>query len=124
MRPCSSGSLLKSIPGTTCETQNATCSVSAKKLFGFWLRVSLPMRLTGTSSSGISLVASRMSKSKPSAVASSKSCTPSSNSGKSPASIASHRSARLKSGALPASFCASSQTSECMPLTGFQWNLT
>ncbi len=35
MRPCNSGSLLKSIPGTTCETQNATCSVSAKKLSGF-----------------------------------------------------------------------------------------
>ena len=35
MRPASSGSLLKSMPGTTCAVQNATCSVSAKKLSGF-----------------------------------------------------------------------------------------
>ena len=34
MRPCSSGSLLKSMPGTMCAVQNATCSVSAKKLSG------------------------------------------------------------------------------------------
>ena len=34
MRPASSGSLVKSMPGTTCAVQNATCSVSAKKLSG------------------------------------------------------------------------------------------
>ena len=34
MRPWSSGSLVKSMPGTTCAVQNATCSVSAKKLSG------------------------------------------------------------------------------------------
>ena len=33
-RPCSSGSLVKSMPGTTLAVQNATCSVSAKKLSG------------------------------------------------------------------------------------------
>ena len=44
MRPCSSGSLVKSMPGTMCAVQNATCSVSAKKLSG--LRFST-MRPTG-----------------------------------------------------------------------------
>ena len=39
-------------------------------------------------------------------------------------SIDSHMSRRWKSGSLPAIFCASSQTSECTPSTGFQWNLT
>ena len=34
MRPASSGSLVKSMPGTMCAVQNATCSVSAKKLSG------------------------------------------------------------------------------------------
>ena len=34
MRPASSGSFEKSMPGTMCAAQNATCSVSAKKLSG------------------------------------------------------------------------------------------
>jgi hypothetical protein len=48
---------------------------------------------------------------------------PSSNSGKWPASMASHRSRRLKSGSFPASFWVSSQTSACVPSTGFQCHL-
>ena len=36
----------------------------------------------------------------------------------------SHRSRRWKSGSMPASFWASSQTSDWMPATGFQWNFT
>ena len=40
------------MPGTTCATQNATCSVSAKKLSGLRFRTSLPTGTTGTSSSG------------------------------------------------------------------------
>ena len=49
---------------------------------------------------------------------------PNSHSRKSPRSIDSNRSRRLKSGSLPAIFCASSQTSEWTPWIGFQWNLT
>ena len=33
-------------------------------------------------------------------------------------------SRRWKSGSHPAAICASSQTSECTPATGFQWNFT
>ena len=44
--------------------------------------------------------------------------------GSAPASIASARSRRWKSGSVPASICASSQVSEWTPRTGFQWNLT
>ena len=44
--------------------------------------------------------------------------------GNAPASIASARSRRWKSGSIPASICASSQVRECTPSTGFQWNLT
>ena len=62
MRPCSSGSLLKSMPGTTCAVQKATCSVSAKKLSGLRLSTIRPTGFTGTSSSGINLVASSTSK--------------------------------------------------------------
>ena len=42
MRPASSGSLVKSMPGTTCAVQNATCSVSAKKLSGLRFSTSRP----------------------------------------------------------------------------------
>lgn len=49
---------------------------------------------------------------------------PSSYSGKSPASMASHNSRRWKSGSRPVSFCASSQTSEALPASGFQWKRT
>src|SRR2546427_5060735 len=62
MRPASRGSLEKSMPGTTCSAQNATCSVSAKKLSGLRFKTMRPIGRTGTSSSGMSLVASRMSK--------------------------------------------------------------
>ncbi len=119
-----SGSLVKSMPGTTLPTQKATCSVSAKKLSGLRFSVSLPTRRTGTSSSGRSLVASSRSKPYFSSSFSSTICTPSSYSGKAPASIASHRSRRWKSGSSPAIFCASSHTSECTPSSGFQWNFT
>ena len=57
MRPASSGSFVKSMPGTTCAVQNATCSVSAKKLSGLRFSTSLPTGMTGTSSSGTILVA-------------------------------------------------------------------
>jgi len=62
MRPASSGSLVKSMPGTTCAVQNATCSVSAKKLSGLRLRTMRPTGVTGTSSSGTSFVGSSTSK--------------------------------------------------------------
>ena len=68
--------------------------------------------------------ASSTSKLNLSACSSVKICTPSSHSGKAPASIASHRSRRWKSGSAPEIFTASSQSSECVPSTGFQWNLT
>ena len=124
MRPASSGSLLKSMPGTTWAVQKATCSVSAKKLSGLRLSTMRPTGVTGTSSSGISLVASSTSKLKASACASVKICRPSSHSGYSPASMASHRSRRWKSESAPEIFTASSHTSECVPSFGVQWNLT
>ena len=112
------------MPGTTFCVQKATCSVSAKK---FSTRRSSTMRPTlriGTSSSGISLVASSTSKGNLSANSSSKICRPSSHSGKSPLPIASHRSRRWKSGSAPLIFSASFHTTDCMPDFGFQWNLT
>jgi hypothetical protein len=48
--------------GTTCAVQNATCSVSAKKLSGLRLSTMRPTGRSGTSSSGTIFVASRMSK--------------------------------------------------------------
>ena len=72
----------------------------------------------------MSLVASSTSKSNASAKASSKSCTPSSHSGKSPPLMASHRSRRWKSGSAPLIFTASFHTTDCMPSFGFQWNFT
>ena len=56
LRPCSSGSLVKSMPGTTFCVQNATCSVSAKKLSTTRSSTSRPTGRTGTTSSGMSLV--------------------------------------------------------------------
>ena len=67
-----------------------------------------PTGVTGTSSTGISLVASSTSKLKASACASVKIWKPSSHSGYSPASMASHRSRRWKSASAPESFTASS----------------
>ena len=87
-------------------------------------RVSLPTRCTGTSSSGSSLVGSRRSKPKANSSFSSMTWRPSSHSGKLPASMASHRSRRWKSGSLPEIFCASSQATEWTPRSGFQWNFT
>ena len=56
MRPASSGSFEKSMPGTMCAVQKATCSVSAKKLSGLRLSTMRPTGITGTSSSGTILV--------------------------------------------------------------------
>ena len=124
MRPASSGSFEKSTPGTMFAVQNATCSVSAKKLSGLRFRTILPIGRTGTSSSGTIFVASSTSNENCSACSSVMICTPSSYSGNTPASIDSHRSRRWKSGSAPESLTASSQTSECVPAAGFQWNLT
>ena len=112
------------MPGTTWPGWNATCSVSAKKLSGFRSSVSRPTRSTGTSSSGTILVGSSRSKSNACSSSSSMICTPSSHSGKAPVSMASQRSRRWKSGSLPEIFCASSQTTEWTPRSGFQWNFT
>ena len=124
MRPWSNGSLVKSMPGTTFWVQNATCSVSAKKLSTTRSSTIRPIGVTGTSSSGMILVASKTSKSNSSAKASSKTWTPSSHSGKSPVSMASHRSRRWKSGSAPLIFTASFHSTDCRPCAGFQWNLT
>ena len=122
--PCRSGSLVKSIPGTTFWVQNATCSVSSKTLSTTRLSVIRPTTRTGTCSSGMILVESSTSNSKESANSSSNSCTPRSHWGKSPAWIASHRSRRWKSGSAPLILTASFHTTDCTPCTGFQWNLT
>ena len=63
----------------------------------------------------MSFVASRTSKANWSAKSSSKSCRPSSHSGKSPTVIASQRSRRWKSGSAPLIFTASFHTTDCMP---------
>jgi hypothetical protein len=81
MRPASSGSFEKSRPGTTCAVQNATCSVSAKKLSGLRSSTMRPTGRSGTSSSGTIFVASRMSKLNCSASSSVNTCRPSSYSG-------------------------------------------
>ena len=95
MRPASSGSFEKSIPGTRFWTPKATCSVSAKKLSGLRSRTIRPTGVTGTSSSGTILVASSTSKLNFSACCSVKIWKPSSYSGKTPASIDSQRSRRV-----------------------------
>ncbi|MNN32643.1 hypothetical protein D3C81_1463670 [compost metagenome] len=123
MRPCSSGSLEKSMPGTMCAVQNATCSVSAKKLSGLRFKTIFPTGMRGTTSSGISLVGSSTSKGNASACASVKTWKDSSYSGYSPHSMASHRSRRWKSESAPLILTASSHTSECVPAIGDQWNL-
>src|SRR5256885_4704455 len=51
-RPCSSGSLLKSMPGGILAGQKATCSVSAKKLSGQRSSTKRPILRSGISSSG------------------------------------------------------------------------
>ncbi len=96
MRPASNGSLEKSRPGTMCAVQNATCSVSAKKLSGLRFSTMRPTGCTGTSSSGTSLVASSTSKLNLSACFSVNSCTPSSYSGYAPASIGFPQVATMK----------------------------
>jgi hypothetical protein len=55
---------VKSISGTTFRTQNATCSVSAKKFSTFRSSISLPTMRSGWISSGMIFVASSTSKSK------------------------------------------------------------
>ena len=88
LRPCSRGSLVKSTPGTMFCVQNATCSVSAKKLSTMRSSTSRAIGRTGSTSSGMSFVGSSTSKSNVSAKASSNTWTPSSHSGKSPLLIA------------------------------------
>ncbi len=112
------------MPGTTFAVWKATCSVSAKKFSGLRSSTIRPIGRTGTCSSGMIFVGSSRSKSNANSSSSGTSCTPSSHSGYSPASIASHRSRRLKSGSRPWHSCASSHTSECTPSRGFQWNFT
>ncbi|MNV51327.1 hypothetical protein D3C71_1433720 [compost metagenome] len=112
------------MPGGTLAGQNATCSVSAKKLSGQRLSTMRPTGCRGTSSSGMSLVGSRWSNGKRSASSSVKSCTDSSHSGKSPASMASNRSRRWKSLSADCSLTASSHTVDWMPSLGRQWNFT
>ena len=112
------------MPGTTFVGRKATCSVSAKKLSGLRSSTMRPTTCTGCISSGISLVASRMSKGSASASSSVRSCTPKSHSGKAPVSMASWRSRRWKSGSAPAIFTASSQQVDCSPSLGRQWNFT
>ncbi len=124
-RPASSGSSVTSMPGTRWPGWNATCSVSAKKFDGFRFSVSSPIGCTGASSSGTRFVGS--SRSIPSNVCSGLSGNvwmPSSHCGYAPASIASARSRRWKSGSTPPVICASSHTRECTPSFGFQWNFT
>ncbi len=113
------------MPGARCPGWKATCSVSAKKFVGFRLSVILPIGCTSASSSGTILVGS--SRSMPSKVCSGVSGNtwmPSSHSGNAPASIASARSRRWKSGSTPLIICASSHSTECTPAVGFQWNFT
>src|SRR3546814_10668528 len=64
LRPCSSGSFEKSMPGGTFCVQKATCSVSAKKLSTTRSSTTRPTNRIGTSSSGMILVASSTSKTK------------------------------------------------------------
>ena len=116
--------MLKSTPGTMFCVQKAACSVSAKTFSTTRSSVSRAITRTGRTSSGMSLVGSRTSKSKESANSSSKTCTARSHCGKSPAWIAFQRSRRWKSGSAPLILTASSQTTDCMPCRGFQWNLT
>jgi len=124
-RPCSRASFVTSMPGTRWPGWNATCSVSAKKFVGLALSVMVPTTCSGASSSGTIFVGS--SRSIPSNVSSGVSgitCSARSHCGKAPASIASARSRRWKSGSLPAASCASSHVSECVPSFGRQWNFT
>ena len=125
IRAWSSGSSVGSMPGTKLPAQNATCSVSAKKLAGLRSRVSVPTRCTGHNSSGTIFVGSSRSMPwKNWSSLSGMTCTPRSHCGYAPASIEFQRSRRWKSGSMPPSFCDSSHTSECTPAAGFQWNFT
>ena len=82
------------MPGGMLVGRKAACSVSAKKLSGLRSSTMRPITWIGTSSSGISLVASRMSKGRASASAWLSSCTPNSHSGKAPLAMVSCRSRR------------------------------
>ena len=102
MRPASSGSLLKSMPGHDVRGAERDLLGLGEEVVGIAVEhhACRPGR-TGTSSSGMILVASSTSKLNCSACSSVKICSPSSHSGYSPASIASHRSRRWKSGSAP-----------------------
>ena len=112
------------MPGIMFAGQNATCSVSAKKLSGQRSSTIVPIICSGTSSSGISLVASRWSNGNSAACSSVNSCTPRSQAGKSPAWIASNSSRRWKSLSACWIFMCSSQMCDCTPSCGRQWNFT
>ena len=112
------------MPGMTLWVPKATCSFSANMLSTFLSRVSRAMTRTGSTSSGMILVASSTSKSNSSANASSKTWTPRSHWGRSPLSIAAWRSRRWKSGSAPLILSASFHTTDCRPWRGFQWNFT
>jgi hypothetical protein len=92
--------MVKSMPGTTFCVQNATCSVSAKKLSTTRSRTISTDRRTGTSSSGMILVGSSTSKAKRSAVVVEQLQPQPHSLGKSPAVMASHVP-RWKSGSAP-----------------------
>lgn len=139
-RPCSNGSSENPIHGTRWAVQNATCcidvsgwfynktesntSVCEKYSSTFLFNSSSPIYLIGRSSSGQTLVASKISNSNSSCLSSGQTWMPNLHLGKAPLSIASYRSRRWKSGSCPASFRASSQTSEWTPRVGVRWNLT
>ena len=125
MRPCSSGSLREVDPGhDVLRAERDLLGLGEEVVDAAVEHQPADRRGPARCSSGMSLVASSTSNSNFSANASSNSCSPSSHSGKSPASMASHRSRRWKSGSAPLIFTASFQTTDCSPSFGFQWNLT
>ena len=114
------------MPGTMLAGRNATCSVSAKKLSAIAVQHhAADHARAGTSSSGISLVASRMSKAKPSArllveAAGRRAPIRESRPRRSPRTGrggGSRDRRRLI-------FTASSHSVDCSPSFGRQWNLT
>ena len=112
------------MPGTTCAVQKATCSVSAKKLSGIAVQHQPADRHDRHQLLGHDLGRVEHVEGEALGLLLGEDLQPSSYSGYAPASIASHRSRRWKSGSAPEIFTASSHTSECVPAPGVQWNLT
>ena len=124
-RPCSSGSLVKSIPGTTFWVQKATCSVSAKKLSTQAVEdqpadAADRQHLLGDDLGGVEHVEVELLGEV--LVEELQARAPTRGSRR--RSMASQRSRRWKSGSAPLIFTASFQTTDCSPCFGFQWNLT